>query len=105
MNNIDKNVIKVIKDAIVTVPGVASFANFQTEDINELATRDIDNAVEYTNTDNITRFRIHVILIGGVNIKDVINEIQIRVKYELEKVSKFTVKYMVDVAVDDLMLI
>ncbi|WP_026389147.1 Asp23/Gls24 family envelope stress response protein [[Acholeplasma] multilocale] len=103
MNNFDKSVIKVIKDAVVTVPGVMSFANFNADTREELATKDIDNAIEFTNTDNVTRFRIHVILISGVNIKDVIKEIQIRVKYELEKISKFTVKYMVDVAVDDLM--
>ncbi|WP_027063071.1 Asp23/Gls24 family envelope stress response protein [Mesoplasma seiffertii] len=103
MNNIDKSVIKVIKDAVVTVPGVASFANYNAENTSELPSRDIDNAIEFTNTDNVTRFRIHVVLIQGVNIRDVMNEIQIRVKYELEKISKFTVKYMVDVAIDDLM--
>ncbi|WP_031542040.1 Asp23/Gls24 family envelope stress response protein [Mesoplasma photuris] len=103
MNTIDKSIIKVIKDAVVTVPGVASFADYNAEDYSELPTKEIDNAIEFTNTDNVTLFRIHVILINGVNIKDVINEIQIRVKYELEKISKFTVKYMVDVAVADLM--
>lgn len=105
MNNIDKIAIKIVQDAIMTVPGVRSFANYQVEDKSEIATNDIFSAIEYTNTDNMTRFRIHVILITGVNIKDVINEIQIRVKYELEKMSKFTIKYIVDVAVDDLMLI
>ncbi|ASZ08984.1 Asp23/Gls24 family envelope stress response protein [Mesoplasma chauliocola] len=102
MNTIDKSVIKVIKDAIVTVPGVVSFSNFNADSLEELATSDINNAIEFTNTDNITRFRIHVIILSGVNIKDVIKEIQIRVKYELEKISKFTMKYMVDVVVDDL---
>ncbi|PPE04307.1 Asp23/Gls24 family envelope stress response protein [Williamsoniiplasma lucivorax] len=105
MNNIDKNVIKVIKDAIVTVPGVISFANFNATNNDNISTLEIDNAVEFINTDNLTRFRIHVILISGVNIKDVMNEIQIRVKYELEKTTKFTIKYMVDVAVDDLVVI
>ncbi len=105
MNKIDKNVIEVIKDAVVTVPGVVSFANWQTEGKQELATHDLDKAIEYTNTNNMTRFRIHLVIISGVNIKDVMNEVQIRVKYELEKMSKFTEKFIVDIAVDDFILI
>lgn len=102
MTNIDNSVMKVIKDAIVTVPGVVSFSNFNADSREELPTSNIEDAIEFTNTDNITRFRIHVIILSGVNIKDVLKEIQIRVKYELEKMSKFTIKYMVDIVVDDL---
>ncbi|WP_100609813.1 Asp23/Gls24 family envelope stress response protein [Entomoplasma freundtii] len=104
MKNIDKSIIKVIKEAVITVPGVSSFANYNPDDNHKLATANIDNAVEFMTTDDFTRFRIHVILISGVNIKDVINEVQIRVKYELEKMSNFAAKYLVDVVVDDMLL-
>ncbi|KAF5295767.1 hypothetical protein FQA39_LY12940 [Lamprigera yunnana] len=86
----DKSIIKIIKDAVITVPGVAAFANYTNEDKNDLTTSDIENAIEFTNTDDITRFKIHVILLQGVNIKDITKEIQIRVKYELEKYQKNT---------------
>jgi len=99
VDNFDKEVIKVIKDAVVTVPGVISFANYHTHGEE---TKSIDKAVELTSTDNIARYRIHVILLNGVNVKDVISEIQIRVKYELEKNTKFTIKHQVDVVVDKL---
>jgi len=99
VDNVDKDVIKVIKDAVVTVPGVVSFANYS---VNGEETKFIDKAVELTSTDNVSRYRIHVILLNGVNIRDVISEVQIRVKYELEKNTKFIAKYQVDVVVDKL---
>lgn len=106
MDNIDKTLINVIKEAVVTVPGVSSFANYNAESPRHLSTLEIDDAVEFTkDTENLTRFRIHVILLGGVNIKDVVNEVQIRVKYELEKKAKFSKKFLVDVVIDDIMLI
>lgn len=104
VKDIDKSVIKVIKEAVITVPGVSSFANYNPDDHGKIATANIDNAVEFMSANNFTRFRIHIILINGVNIKDVVNEVQIRVKYELEKMSNFTAKYFVDVVVDDVLL-
>ncbi|AOG60719.1 hypothetical protein SHELI_v1c07700 [Spiroplasma helicoides] len=99
---IDEAIYDVIKNAIVTVPGVASFANFYANSQDQLKTDDITKAVELTSNDNTNRVKVHVILINGVNIKDVINEVQIRVKYELEKQGQFLRNYVVDVAVDDL---
>jgi len=99
VNNFDNEVIKVIKDAVVTVPGVIAFADYTA---NGEPTNSVDKAVEKSSTDNVSRYRIHVILLNGVNIKDVTSEIQIRMKYELEKMTKFTVKYQVDVVVDQL---
>ncbi|MCL8212997.1 hypothetical protein [Mesoplasma whartonense] len=104
ITDIDENILKIIKNAVVTVPGVASFADYHNTTTpsvgnDNLATLDIDKSIELL-TAEISRFKIHVILISGINIKDVINEIQIRVKYELEKSNKFTNKYLVDVIVE-----
>lgn len=54
--------------------------------------------------DDIYQFKIHVVLLSGVNILDVMTEIQIRIKYELEKNVKNFINHTVTVAVDDLML-
>ncbi|QEH62177.1 Asp23/Gls24 family envelope stress response protein [Spiroplasma chinense] len=102
---IDQTVYDAISNAVVTVPGVISFANCSAKSQSEIKTSDIKNAVEITSADNIGRVKIHIILINGVNIRDVVNEVQIRVKYELEKLNQFVRNYIVDVAVDDLEII
>ncbi|QHX36916.1 Asp23/Gls24 family envelope stress response protein [Spiroplasma sp. BIUS-1] len=102
---IDKVILDSISDAVVTVPGVASFANFAAKSASELKTEDISKAVELTSADITDRVKVHIILINGVNIRDVVKEVQIRVKYELEKLSQFVRNYIVDVAVDDLIVL
>ncbi|AGR42387.1 Asp23/Gls24 family envelope stress response protein [Spiroplasma diminutum] len=102
---IDKIILDSISNAVVTVPGVVSFANFAAKTEAEIKTEDISKAVELTTADNTDRVKVHIVLINGVNIRDVVNEVQIRVKYELEKVSQFVRNYIVDVAVDDLIVV
>jgi len=101
----NKAIYEAIKDAVVTVPGVVSFANYSAKSHLDIRTNDINKAVEMSMTDNVYRTKIHIILINGVNIRDVVNEVQIRVKYELEKLSQFVRNYIVDIAVDDLEII
>ncbi|AUB31945.1 Asp23/Gls24 family envelope stress response protein [Spiroplasma floricola] len=102
---LEKDILDSISNAVVTVPGVASFANFTAKLESELKTDDISKAVEITTADTTNRVKVHIILINGVNISDVVKEVQIRVKYELEKLSQFVRNYIVDVAVDDLIVI
>lgn len=102
---IDKAILESISNAVVTVPGVASFANFAAKTESELKTEDISKAVELTSADITDRVKVHIILINGVNIRDVVKEVQIRVKYELEKLSQFVRNYIVDVTVDDLIVL
>ncbi|WP_339020576.1 Asp23/Gls24 family envelope stress response protein [Spiroplasma endosymbiont of Atherix ibis] len=102
---LEKNILDSISNAVVTVPGVASFANFTAKLESELKTVDISKAVEIKTVDTTNRVKVHIILINGVNISDVVKEVQIRVKYELEKLSQFVRNYIVDVAVDDLIVI
>ncbi|ARU91223.1 hypothetical protein SCLARK_00541 [Spiroplasma clarkii] len=94
-----------INNAVTTVPGVKSLANYESQDIWDLETKDIAKAVEIVSSGSIHRVKVHVILMNGFNIRDVVNEVQIRVKYELEKLKQFTMSYSVDVVVDDLQMI
>lgn len=103
MNN-NKMILNVIENAVMTIPGISSFAKVEPSTDESLATKDINKAIEFNNTDKFARFRIHVVLINSVNIRSILNEVQIRVKYELEKMSRFTVDYLVDVVVDDMLL-
>ncbi|ALD66740.1 Asp23/Gls24 family envelope stress response protein [Spiroplasma cantharicola] len=102
---INKAILDSISNAVVTVPGVASFANYAAKSESELKTEDIAKAVEMVSTDTMDRVKVHIILINGVNIRDVVSEVQIRVKYELEKLSQFVRNYIVDIAVDDLIVV
>lgn len=99
----DLTTYDAIKDAVTTVPGVKSLANYQA--VGDLKTADIKQAVEITSAGVINKVRVHVILMNGFNIRDVVNEVQIRVKYELEKLKQFTMTYIVDVIVEDLQMI
>lgn len=101
MTEMSKEIIKTIKNAVVSVPGVASFSNYKAKTLDEKFTTEIANALEITNTDDLSLFKIHIILVLGINVVDVMNEIQIRVRYELQKNSNFKNKYLVDVIVDD----
>ncbi|AGR41519.1 Asp23/Gls24 family envelope stress response protein [Spiroplasma taiwanense] len=102
---IEQKLLDVIKNSVVTVPGVISFANFTAKTKEELKTEDISKAVEVVDLDTTFKVKIHIILINGVNIRDVVNEVQTRVKYELEKESNFMQNCIVDIAVDDLIVI
>lgn len=101
----NKEIFDTIKEAIITVPGVISFANYLAKSESDIRTTDISRSIEISPLEQGFRYKIHIILMYGVNIRDVVTEVQIRVKYELEKLSKFTCNYIVDVAVDDLALI
>ncbi|WP_434343215.1 Asp23/Gls24 family envelope stress response protein [Mycoplasma sp. 06067-C1-B144P-99-0482-3] len=104
MGNIDQFVVQTIKEAVVTVPGVVGLANFSSKDKNDLSTNDIHKAIEFVIDKNIQHFKIHVILLYGVNILDVLKKIQIRIKYELEKKLKNNIKHKIDIIVEDLLL-
>ncbi|ABC01373.1 conserved hypothetical protein [Mycoplasma capricolum subsp. capricolum ATCC 27343] len=104
VGNIDGFVVQTIREAVVTVPGVVGLANFSSKDKNDLSTNDIHKAIEFVIDKNIQHFKIHVILLYGVNILDILKEIQIRVKYELEKNFKNNIEHKVDVIVEDLLL-
>ncbi|AJM72015.1 Asp23/Gls24 family envelope stress response protein [Mycoplasma yeatsii] len=104
MNNIDPFIIKTIYDSVITIPGVVALANYTSNSSDDLITNDISKAIEIEMKDDIYQFKIHVVLLNGVNILDVMTEIQIRIKYELEKNVKNFLNHTVTVAVDDLML-
>lgn len=102
MSTIDEFVIQTIREAVITVPGVVGLANFSTNNKKDLSTNDIHKAIEFVIDKNIQHFKIHVILLYGVNILDILKEIQIRIKYELEKNFKNNIEHKVDVIVEDL---
>ncbi|WP_338970319.1 Asp23/Gls24 family envelope stress response protein [Spiroplasma endosymbiont of Labia minor] len=103
-NKITQKVYDSIREAVVTVPGVISFVEFNKDEnsVEVVKTTDTYKAIEVAYTDGMYRIRIHVMLIVGVNIPDVLIEIQVRVKYELERQSGFSENYLVDVVIDKL---
>jgi len=92
----------IIKNAVITIPGVKSLANYQYKDSDNFTTDDIQKAVEIISTGSVNKVKVYVVLANGFNIKEVANEIQIRVKYELEKQHQFNSLYTVDVVVENL---
>lgn len=100
----EKEIYSAVESAVMTVPGVISFANYMAIRENDIQTDDITKAIETNESEKLSKYKVHIVLLYGVNIRDVVTEVQIRVKYELEKLSKFTKVYIVDVAVDDLVL-
>ncbi|QVK06404.1 Asp23/Gls24 family envelope stress response protein [Mycoplasma mycoides] len=102
MSTIDEFVVQTIREAVITVPGVVGLANFSANNKKDLSTNDIHKAIEFVIDKNTQHFKIHVILLYGVNILDILKEIQIRIKYELEKNFKNNIEHKVDVIVEDL---
>lgn len=92
----------IIKNAIMTIPGVKSLANYHYKDSDDFTTDDIQKAVEIISTGSMNKVKVYVVLANGFNIREVASEIQIRVKYELEKQHQFNSSYTVDVVVENL---
>ncbi|AKU79432.1 hypothetical protein [Spiroplasma turonicum] len=97
----EKDIIDTIKNTIYTIPGISSLANY-TVDSYDISTDDVLKAVEISKFENIYKVKLHLVLINGVNIKDVLIEAQSRLKYELERNYSFKVNFIIDVVVDDL---
>ncbi|ASP27957.1 hypothetical protein SCORR_v1c01820 [Spiroplasma corruscae] len=97
----ETNIIDTIKNTIYTIPGIASFANYLI-DSYDVVTDDVTKAVEISIFENIYKVKLHLVLFNGVNIKDVLSEVQSRLKYELEKKYNFKNNFIIDVVVDDL---
>ncbi|AKX33851.1 hypothetical protein SLITO_v1c01860 [Spiroplasma litorale] len=97
----ESKIIETIKNTIYTIPGISSFANYLI-DSYDISTDDVSNAVEISKFESIYKIKLHLVLFNGVNIKDVLTEVQSRLKYELERVHEFKQNFIVDVIVDDL---
>ncbi|KAJ3615996.1 hypothetical protein Zmor_012124 [Zophobas morio] len=96
---------EVIEEAVEAVPGVVSFANFKAKSHDSIKTDRLDNAIEVQSSDKNYKFKIHVALMNGINIKEVLEEIQNRVSDGLEKLGGQNQSYIIDVVVDDLVVL
>ncbi|WP_424526286.1 Asp23/Gls24 family envelope stress response protein [Spiroplasma endosymbiont of Glossina fuscipes fuscipes] len=96
--------------AVITVPGVAGFAKADEAENSEenvtMLLKDYSQSIKLRQDGRNFYIDIFLILLEGVNIKDIAWEIQIRIKYELEKmdVCSNDVMIYVNVNIQDLLI-
>jgi len=107
------NVAKIadlVHAAVITVPGVAGFAKVDDTENNEdnviTLLKDYSQSIKLRQDGRNFYIEIFIILLEGVNIKDIAREIQIRIKYELEKLDIYSNDIMiyVNVNIQDLLI-
>jgi uncharacterized alkaline shock family protein YloU len=96
---------EVIKQAVEAVPGVVSFVNYKAKTRDGLRTNVLSNAIEVQSSDLNYKFKIHVSLMNGINIKEVLEEIQNRVNDSLSKLAGLDSAFIIDVVVDELVVL
>lgn len=111
---IDKiNIVKIadlIHSAIITVPGVAGFAKVDNTENNEknviMSLKDYSQSIKLRQDGCNFYIDIFIILLEVVNIKDIAREIQIRIKYELEKLNIYSkdIIIYVNINIQDLLI-
>jgi uncharacterized alkaline shock family protein YloU len=65
----------------------------------------LSNAIEVQSSDVNYKFKIHVSLMNGINIKEVLEEIQNRVNDSLSKLAGLDSAFIIDVVVDELVVL
>ncbi|AHF61332.1 hypothetical protein P344_05690 [Spiroplasma mirum ATCC 29335] len=94
--------------SVITVPGVAGFAkigDFSSEKENvTILTKNYSESITLKQYGKDYVIKIYLILLEEVNIRDVSQEVQIRIKYELEKLDIFPGNFTVNVNVLDLLI-
>ncbi|AOX44185.1 hypothetical protein S100390_v1c08490 [Spiroplasma sp. NBRC 100390] len=96
--------------AVITVPGVAGFAKADEAENSEenvtMLLKDYSQSIKLRQDGRNFYIDIFLILLEGVNIKDIAREIQIRIKYELEKLDVYSndVMIYVNVNIQDLLI-
>lgn len=102
--NIDK-VSQIIKQVVSITPGVIAFAYRESKDSgNAIALlQDITPAIEIKKIKtNIYEIKIHIIASIFTSIIQVLQEVQNRVKYELENQLDFENEFKIDICIVDL---
>ncbi|UZQ30115.1 MAG: Asp23/Gls24 family envelope stress response protein [Spiroplasma phoeniceum] len=110
------NVAKIadlIHAAVITIPGIAWFAKVDDTENNEdnvtMLLKNYSQSIKLRQ-DGLNYIYIYIyifiIFLEGVNIKDIAREIQIRIKYELEKLDIYSNNIMiyVNVNIQDLLI-
>lgn len=104
MNQLNiETIARIINSSIVTVPGVAGFSDANSNGQILEQQDDFAKAVRIEEEDNLYILSLFLVFLEGINIKDVAKEVQIRVKYELEKHDYFNSEFIVKVYVKDLL--
>ncbi|WP_381415194.1 Asp23/Gls24 family envelope stress response protein [Spiroplasma endosymbiont of Anurida maritima] len=100
--NVSK-IYNVVYSSMITVPGVAGFANLnEIENQNDNFEEKYKNSIKILREPDLLEIYIYIILISGVNINDIAQEVQFRVKYELESKGIINEAFLVNVVVCDI---
>ena|SRR5699024_7552652 len=102
---IQQKSFELIAEIVEAVPGVISFANYKSKSADSIKTDNIENAIEVQLSDKNYKFKIHVVLMNGINIKEVLVEVQNRVSDGLEKLLGQTNSFIIDVVADNLVVL
>lgn len=100
----------LVHAAVITVPGVAGFTNADPAEKSEenvtMLQKDYSQSIKLRQDSRNFYIDIFLILLEGVNIKDIAREIQIRIKYELEKLDVYSKDIMiyVNINIQDLLI-
>ncbi len=108
--NVDK-IADLVHAAVITVPGVAGFTKVDDDTENNeynviMLLKDYSQSIKLRQDGRNFYIEIFIILLEGVNIKDIAREIQIRIKYELEKLDIYSNDIMiyVNINIQDLLI-
>ncbi|AGM25344.1 Asp23/Gls24 family envelope stress response protein [Spiroplasma chrysopicola] len=103
-----ESIANIVYSAVITVPGVAGFARLSEDDSDEesatLLITDYSQSIKLKQVEGKYVIDIFLILLEGSNIRDVSQEVQIRIKYELEKLDSFPTDFIVNVHIQDLLV-
>lgn len=100
----------LVHAVVTTVPGVAGFAKAdETENSEEnviMLLKDYSQSIKLRQDGRNFYIDIFLVLLEGVTIKDIAREIQIRIKYELERMNVYSKDIMiyVNVNIQDLLI-
>ncbi|MBH8622654.1 Asp23/Gls24 family envelope stress response protein [Spiroplasma poulsonii] len=100
----------LVHAAVTTVPGVAGFAKANEAESSEenvtMLLKDYSQSIKLRQDGRNFYIDIFLILLEGVNIKDIAREIQIRIKYELERLDVYSkdILIYVNVNIQDLLI-
>lgn len=97
--------LKIIKESTVSVPGVVGFANYKSNKLNEMQTDDVSKAVEVFSEEKINKFIIHIILMPGVVVKDILSELQIRISNAFYNLGNYSKTFIVNVIAEKLVVL
>ncbi|WP_339023028.1 hypothetical protein [Spiroplasma endosymbiont of Crioceris asparagi] len=93
-------ILEIIKEEVSRVPGVSSFARFDSDEKGYATTDKVEEAVEFFKDDFENKIIIHVTILSNINIKNLAEEVQEHLKLRIDKLLDYIDEYQIDLYVE-----